>query len=47
MMQMPETSPGSAAVSVTRRVEVRPLTDVTVPLESIRPGGVQYVNAGD
>jgi hypothetical protein len=37
----------SAAVSAAGRVDVRPLTDITVPLESIRPGGVHYVNVGN
>ena len=46
MAQMSETSSSSAPVGAARRVDVRPLTDVTVPLESIRPGGVHYVNVG-
>jgi hypothetical protein len=47
MVQMSENSSSSSAVSVAGRVEVRPLTDITVPLESIRPGGVHYVNVGN
>lgn len=38
--QMSETSSSSAPVSAAGRVDVRPLTDITVPLESIRPGSV-------
>ena len=44
MAQMSETSSSGAPVSAAGRVDVRPLTDITVPLESIRPGGVHYVN---
>jgi len=47
MAQMSETSSSSAPVSAAGRVDVRPLTDITVPLESIRPGGVHYVNIGN
>jgi len=38
--KMSETSSSSAPVSAAGRVDVRPLTDITVPLESIRPGSV-------
>ena len=47
MLQMSETSLSSAPVSAAGRVDMRPLTDITVPLESIRPGGVHYVNVGN
>jgi len=47
MVQMSDTSSSSAPVSAAGRVDVRPLIDITVPLESIRPGGVHYVNVGN
>jgi hypothetical protein len=57
LVQVSEPSSGNAAVSngrtsavqsPARRVEVKPLTDISVTLESIRPGEdinhVYYVN---
>jgi len=47
MAQMSETSWSSAPVSAAGRVDVTPLTDIIVPLDSIRPGGVHYVDVGN